>query len=259
MVDKRYFFQCEFIGDGFAGSQYQPNQRTVQGELIKAFMVLWGEGIEVHMSSRVDAGVHARGMIGHVVVSSQMIRASMLDDLELNKKNILINLNGILPKDIVVSDIYLVSGDAHSRYQAISRTYQYRLSTSIIRSPFWGEWIEYYHHVELDLDGLNNLSQVLVGIHDCIGLASPRLSQMTSTCSISEAFWTQVDPEVYIFQITANRFLYKMVRNIVGILIAIQKKKISSTALADALLTKDNQYSKYTAKPKGLCLMKVRY
>lgn len=249
----RYFLQCSFLGDKFHGSQIQnkSNYRTVQGELEHAFKIyLREENIKISLSSRVDAGVHARCMTGHI-------------DLELilqpeNTNSFIRHINGILKDDISLEVFKPVEDEFHARYNAKSRKYIYNLRANTPPSAL-DRHITAYYPYSLDINTLNNITSILTGTHDCTGLSRESTdNNISPICTVTEVYWQDINGLIQ-FTITANHFLYKMVRNIVGTSIDVARGHLEVDNLAKALYTQDRGYLGHTAKPKGLTLHHIQY
>lgn len=250
---KRFAFLVQFNGKNFSGSQRQANAPSVQAELEAAMTIFFRENISVCLSSRIDARVHARGMVGHINIKDE--NNSRINNDEFK---ICAHLNGILPTDISVLGFRPIPTSLNTRRDAISRTYEYKLRASKLRYSLDGDTVAHYK-CKLNLDRLNEISSKLLGKHDCTGLSRPYEYKTSSVCNITESFWREEDEDLYTFRITADHFLYKMVRNIVGTQIDMQNAKLSVYSLENSLKLKDRRYLGHTAKPEGLCLECVNY
>ena len=122
----RYAIEFEYIGDGFKGSQFQPDERTVQGELNKAFSIYFKEPVKVIPSGRTDAGVHARGQVSHFDIKN--------NNFNINKA--LYSLNSLLPDDISIKSIVEVDKNFHSQKSAKYRYYRYKIANRPQKSAF---------------------------------------------------------------------------------------------------------------------------
>jgi tRNA pseudouridine38-40 synthase len=246
----RLAFQTQFVGAKFCGSQKQSNARSVQEELEKAFSIFFKEKIIVTLSSRVDSGVHARGMIGHCDVSE----LPQLSEHELCR-----HLNGILPNDVAVLKLKEVPSSFHSRRDAIERSYVYKLRAYSQKHPLDESQVVHIAS-SLKLESLQKMASSLIGEHDFTGLSKPADYKTRPICKINECFWTQnFEDGLFMFKISADHFLYNMVRIIIGTQIAIENGKLSSDCLEKALRLKDRSYAGFTAPAEGLCLEAVKY
>gem|GEM_PF-794112 len=246
----RFAFLTQFIGTHFRGSQRQRDDRSVQGELERAMSIFFRREMIVSLASRVDAGVHARAMVGHFDLEGDLVDPPA---------KVCYSLNGILNKDISVIELQKVTESFHSRRDALWRTYRYRLRANSSRQPFDGGIVTYSSSDDLDLHLLNEQSKELVGIHNCIGLSRFCDDRVSPFCHIKECYWQLGDDGLYIFQITANHFLYKMVRGIIGTQLDAQSQKIPLSSLSQALKLKDRSYLGATAAACGLSLENISY
>lgn len=246
----RLVFLCEFDGSNFSGSQKQANGRTVQAELEKALSIFFKQNIKIVLASRVDSGVHAKGMIGHF-------------DLKYNLPNLsehafCRHLNGILPLDIAILRLKEINSDFHSRKHAIKRSYVYKIRSFTQRQPLDGSQIA-HTSVKLNCFNLNKLSQILLGKHDFSGLSKVNKSKSWPICEVFEAYWQEQKNNLFIFRISADHFLYNMVRIIIGTQIDIQNAKLEVNSLEKALKLKNKTWAGSTAPSQGLCLENIEY
>jgi tRNA pseudouridine38-40 synthase len=240
----RYFIQFAYNGTHYHGWQIQPNASSVQETLNKAFSVLLNEPISIMGAGRTDTGVHATEMFGHFDTEKN------LDVPVLVHK-----LNSYLPKDIAIFDIILVHDDAHCRFDATKRTYEYHINT--YKNPFL-EKLSWYVSQKLDLDLMNEAAQILLKHTDFQCFSKSNTDVNTYDCTVFEAFWKQENDKL-IFTISANRFLRNMVRAIVGTLINIGLKKITLTDFENIIASKNREKAGFSVPAHGLYLTKVNY
>lgn len=255
----RYVFKTQFLGTSFCGSQKQKNGRTVQEELEKAFSIFFRQDVTVVLGSRVDSGVHSRGMIGHFDLEDGFDA-----DLSIPREEdkVLCNLNGILPLDVSILRISKIHDDFHSVKDAIQRSYLYKLRAHSPRCPLDEKQVTYYYQAQkLNLESLNNVSKLLLGEHDFSGLSNFNGREVYPICKVSQCKWEldSEDKELFLLKVSANRFLYNMIRVIVGTQIAIENGKLSVCSLKNALKNRDRSLAGPTAKPDGLCLEEIKY
>lgn len=278
-MKQRYAFLTQFIGSNYHGSQRQNNAPTIQDELEKAFSLVLRQKVTVVLASRVDAGVHARGMVGHFdleVPPSPLDRGNLIlepsyikdaprmadSKTGLNFHKTLCHLNGVLPKDISVLQITKVDSKFHSLKAATARTYTYRLRVGGQRRPLDESQTTFIYYPEpFDLKRLKHWSNMLVGSHDFSGLAKKSTTKVNPVCKVSECSWRRSDEDtnLFIFKITADHFLYNMIRIIIGTQIGIESGKLSVDSLEKALKLKDRQFAGITAPAHGLCLEAIEY
>lgn len=240
----RYFIQFAYNGTHYHGWQIQPNASSVQETLNKAFSVLLNEEISIMGAGRTDTGVHASEMFGHFDTEKT------LDVPVLVHK-----LNSYLPKDIAIFDLIPVHNDAHCRFDAKKRTYEYHINT--VKNPFLEE-LSWYVNQKLDLDLMNEAAQILLKHTDFQCFSKVHTDVNTFDCTIFEAFWKKENNKL-IFTISANRFLRNMVRAIVGTLINIGLKKISLTDFENIIASKSREKAGFSVPAHGLYLTKIDY
>ena len=240
----RYFICFSYFGKHYHGWQKQPNAISVQEILEDALSKLLGTTITVMGAGRTDSGVHAKQMYAHFDFSK-------IDDLG----NLVFRLNAFLPKDIAVTTIFLVSDEAHARFDAISRTYEYWIVQE--KNPFY---VQHAHYVKypLDLDKMNKAAAVLLEFKDFECFSKSNTDVHTFLCTIKEAKW-EYRNDCLVFKITADRFLRNMVRAIVGTLLEVGLGKMEISTVKAILKSKDRRKAGASAPAKGLYLTKVLY
>jgi tRNA pseudouridine38-40 synthase len=242
---QHYRGTIEYDGADFLGYQIQAVGRTVQGELDKSLAQVTGAAIRVDGAGRTDAGVHA---LGQVIAFNAIWRHTLTD---LHRA-----LNATLPHDIVVRDLKIVEDGFHPRFSALSRSYRY----TIINQP-WPSALQrrYAHHVRepLDVAAMRAASQYLLGSHDFASFGQPPQGEITVR-EVTQAEWL-VEGARLMFDITANAFLYRMVRTIVGTLLQVGLGRLAPTDVEQILAARDLTRSAAPAPAHGLCLMRVVY
>jgi len=239
----RYFIDISYDGSNYHGWQIQPNADTVQHQINLAFSTILNEEINVLGAGRTDTGVHAKKMIAHFDTNQTI-------DFEKFKYRI----NGFLKNDISLNDIYKVKEDAHARFSAISRTYEYRVSRT--KNPFSVN--SYFLLRDLDFQSMKKACKFLHGNHDYTSFAKLHSENYTNNCEVFIANWKE-DENLLIFTIKANRFLRNMVRAIVGTLIEIGEGKISFSDIETILMSKDRAKAGYSVPANGLSLIDIEY
>lgn len=239
----RYFIDISYDGSNYHGWQIQPNADTVQHQINLAFSTILNEEINVLGAGRTDTGVHAKKMIAHFDTNQTI-------DFEKFKYRI----NGFLKNDISLNDIYKVKEDAHARFSAISRTYEYRVSRT--KNPFSVN--SYFLLRDLDFQSMKKACKFLHGSHDYTSFAKLHSENYTNNCEVFIANWKE-DENLLIFTIKANRFLRNMVRAIVGTLIEIGEGKISFSDIETILMSKDRAKAGYSVPANGLSLIDIEY
>jgi tRNA pseudouridine38-40 synthase len=240
----RYFIQLAYNGTPYHGWQYQPNASSVQETLNKAFSVVLNTEINLMGAGRTDTGVHAKEMYAHFDL-----------DMPFDIPNLVHKLNSYLPKDIVIYAVFPVSNEAHSRFDATKRTYEYHINT--FKNPFLQEQ-SWYFHQPLDVELMNEAAQLLLNHTDFQCFSKVNTDVNTFDCTIFEAYWKQ-EKDSLIFTISANRFLRNMVRAIVGTLINIGLHKITLTDFETIIESKNRDKAGFSVPAHGLYLTKIEY
>ena len=240
----RYFFYISYKGTNYHGWQVQPNANTVQAEINNALATILQTSIETVGSGRTDAGVHAKEQVFHADIPDTITATTLIQ-----------KMNGLLPQDIVVNKILPVEKDAHARFDAISRSYEYHLHFK--RSPFKAKE---YHFLpkKPELELMNQACKSLLGEHDFTSLSKVKTEVNNFFCDIIRSEW-QYDNEKAIFYVTANRFLRGMVRTLVGTLLDVGYGKTSLAEFAEIIQAKDRTTAGQSVPSQGLYLCDVRY
>ena len=240
----RYFIKFAYNGTLYHGWQSQPNAVTVQETLEKALSLLFKKHIELVGAGRTDTGVHAKEMYAHFDFNEQLET-----DFWIPK------LNSYLPKDIVIYEIIPVTAEAHARFDATSRTYEYYIHS--FKDAFLTD-LSWYHYYPLDLERMNEAASTLLEYTDFECFSKTNTDVFTYNCKITEAFWQKKGNQL-IFTITADRFLRNMVRAIVGTLINIGQGKIEVAQLQKIIESKNRSEAGFSAPAHGLYLTQIKY
>lgn len=242
----RYFIRLDYNGTPFHGWQIQPNALTVQELLQNAFTHILHEPIHLTGCGRTDTGVHAVNFVAHF--------DSIKADLEKNDK-LLHKLNRYLPQEVLIHSLKLMHNEAHSRFDANSRTYKYYITRE--KSPFLNG-LRHYYYGTLDVDAMNNAALKLFNYIDFTSFSKVDTNVKTNNCVIKEAKWVQENQEL-IFTITADRFLRNMVRAIVGTLLEVGKGKLSIEGFCRVIEARDRSSAGASVPGKALFLVNVDY
>lgn len=237
----------QYDGSGFHGWQYQPDQRTVQGELEAALSRLADQPRSVIGSGRTDTGVHATGQVACVDMSPRW------DPPTLKR-----SLNALLPKDIWIQEVHRARDDFHPRYDALRRSYVYRVGTAPeARSPFHRSWC-WALAEELDREGLDRAAACLVGEHSFLAFAKAGQPERGDRCTVHRASWDdwELGPR---FTITADRYLHHMVRYLVGTMVDVARGRRPLDDIPALLRGTVGLETSPPAPPEGLFLARVEY
>jgi len=240
----RYFIKLAYNGTAYHGWQYQPNAASVQEVLNNGLSVILNSEISIMGAGRTDTGVHASQMYAHFDC-----------ELSIDSKQLVHKLNSYLPKDIVIYDVFLVHDEAHARFDATKRTYEYHINT--FKNPFLQE-LSWYFHQQLDLDLMNEAAKRLFNHTDFQSFSKVNTDVNTFDCTIHEAYWKLEDGKV-VFTISANRFLRNMVRSIVGTLVNVGLGKITVADFNKIIESKNRDKAGFSVPAHGLYLTKIEY
>lgn len=247
-VPHRYFIKLSYAGTAYHGWQVQENTRnTVQQVLNDALSLLLRETIEVTGCGRTDTGVHAREFYAHF--------DSEKNDLHNEEEHWIYKLNSYLPADISLQRIISVNEEAHARFSATSRTYEYIISTK--KDPFTQQWA-WQQWKKMDVEKMNEAAALLFKYEDFSAFSKSNTQVKTNNCTIMHAAW-EVKGEQLIFTIKANRFLRNMVRAVVGTLTEVGIGKMSIEQFKAVIEGKSRSDAGASVPACGLYLTRVEY
>ena len=240
----RYFIELSYNGKAYHGWQNQPNAISVQEVVEKALSTLLKSPMTIVGAGRTDTGVHAKQMFAHFDT-----------DLEFDNKSLTFKLNSFLPKDIAIHSIFEVNGEVHARFDAISRTYIYKLSLSKNAFTFDSA---YYIKMNLVQEQMQRASSLLLNYKNFKCFSRSNSDVKTYNCDIKKAEWKAIGDE-FEFTIKADRFLRNMVRAIVGTLLEIGQGKIKVEELNKIIESQDRSQAGPSVPAHGLYLMEIEY
>jgi tRNA pseudouridine38-40 synthase len=242
---KRYFIYLAYNGKDFCGWQIQPNGTTVQETLEHSLSVLLQQSVAITGAGRTDAGVHARLMIAHADLPIEPEDAPNLTE----------RLNRMLPRTIAIDKIVPVRPDAHARFDALSRTYQYYITGR--KCPFQYELV--YKMKELpDMEIMNQAARILLDYSDFTSFSKLHTDVKNNNCRIMQAEWS-MQGDCMVFTIQADRFLRNMVRSIVGTLLDVGKGKLSLDGFRAVIESKNRSNAGASVAAQALFLTEVAY
>ena len=249
MAARPVLLLLQYDGGAFAGWQLQPDARTVQGEVETALARLVGQRVRVLGAGRTDAGVHALGQAAAALVPERW----HTDDL-------IRALNAVLPDDVWVASARRMTPGFDPRRHAVERTYSYRVGLDGgAHGPFRRRY-EWAPRGPWDVSLLREASAALVGTHSFRALSAVGPTREHWRCRVLEATWEgREDAPGLAFWITADRFLHRMVRFVVGTMADIASGRRPSEDLSRLLAGTDNRLASPPAPPHGLYLVAVRY
>lgn len=243
---KKIAFEISYDGTDYAGFQRQPKGKTIQGELEQALSTLCNESVAIHGSGRTDAGVHALGQVIHFSTRLQ---------IEMEKWPLAIRK--FLPKDIIVKRAFAVDEDFHARYDAIAKTYQYRIDRGTVPNILWQRY-SYHYPYTVDVALIRRAIPYLVGTHDFSTFCASGSDKEDKVRTIYD-ITVEEEGDLLLLQFYGNGFLYKMVRILVATLLQVGAGKLPADSIPDIIESKDRHLARLTAPAHGLILMKVDY
>lgn len=244
----RYFIRFAYDGTNFHGSQSQPNGVTVQETMEQALALIFRESVPLTFAGRTDAGVHAREMYAHfdlpLGVDTSIIH------------NLAFRLNGILPDTIAIYDLLSVTDEAHARFSATRRTYEYHVIDH--KDPFL---LPYATRLRTPLNyaAMNEAALYLIGRQDFASFCRTHTDVKTTICNLTQAQWREVGDGHAIFTIAADRFLRNMVRAVVGTLFLVGQGKMNKEQFAQVVNQHQRSAAGDSAPAQGLYLTRIDY
>lgn len=235
--------ELAYFGKAYHGWQRQPNALSVQEVVEDSLSTLIQETIEIVGAGRTDSGVHAKQLFAHFDTEKEL------------DQQFVFRLNSLLPKDIAAKDIFQVKSDAHARFDACSRSYEYHLVST---KDVFAIDTAYFVQKELDLEKMNEAAQILLEYRNFKCFSRSRTDVRTYNCTIAEAYWEK-EKNILIFHIRADRFLRNMVRAIVGTLLQIGLGKMEVKEIHDIIRSEDRGEAGASVPAHGLFLTRVEY
>lgn len=236
----RYFIELAYRGTRYSGFQVQENADTIQSEVEKAFAVLHRRPVKLTGSSRTDAGVHALQNYFH------------FDDEGVHPA-LVYKMNAILPPDIVIKAVHLVHPEAHSRFDAISREYEYRIVRS--KNPFL-KGLAFHFPYKIDIDRMNEAAELVKGQKNFFAFSKTNTQVKSFECRVEVSRWMLSD-ELMVYNVKGNRFLRGMVRLLTASLLKVGRGTWTVEEFS-GLFSGDKKCG-YSVPADGLFLKAVEY
>lgn len=241
----RYFLKLSYNGTNYHGWQRQDDAVTVQQEIEEKLSTIFQTETSILGCGRTDAGVHAKEFYAHFDIESPIENTNLITH----------KLNTMLSAGIAIQDLFMVDDEAHARFDATKRSYQYRITRT--KNPF-EEHTAYKYNQQLDIDSMNKVCELMLGEHDFGCFCKARADNFTNLCTVYEAKW-KVESDLILFNITANRFLRNMVRAIVGTMLEIGQGRMDTEGFKQVLASKDRSAAGRSVPAHGLYLTRVEY
>jgi len=246
---KRYFIELSYLGTHYHGWQIQPNATSVQQKINEALEILFRTEIMITGCGRTDTGVHAKEFFAHVDLD--------MDSISFPKEQLEYKLNSILPGDISIHCVFEVDKEAHSRFDATARTYEYHLTTK--KDVFRKDLSYFLPFRNVDFKLMNKAAHVIMEYEDFECFSKTGTDVNTFICKIDHAEWKETEDGFWIFTIRADRFLRNMVRAIVGTLLEVGRGQMSVDELRKVIKSKNRSNAGWSVPAQGLFLTKVEY
>lgn len=239
----RYLLTIQYNGEKFAGWQVQPGKTTIQGEIERAIEIATKCKVNLVGSGRTDAGVNALCQVAHFDIDKEI----------KDEEKFVYSLNGILDNDIKILSIKKT--DVHARFSAKKKTYMYKMYKSKVDLPLKFKALRVDNNI--DFEAMKSCAKLLVGTHDFKNFCASNSSVDNTVRQVYSCKFVSKNEDIDFF-VTGNGFLYKMVRNIVGLLLEVGKGKIDKEKFLDYAFSMKNS-KKFTVPAQNLYLYDVKY
>jgi tRNA pseudouridine38-40 synthase len=241
----RFKLTLEYNGARYSGWQIQKNARTIQGEVVRAVREVTGrDKLEVYGSGRTDAGVHALAQVAHLDVATTLPPATLRQ-----------RLNDELPADINILRVETVSHRFHARHDATARSYVYHIArrrTAFAKPFVW--WVR----ERLDLTAMRRCAERFTGFADFVSFTDDDPEDKSTTVQVSSVELVE-DGDLLVVRIVGSHFLWKMVRRMVGVLVAAGRGELSPDEVQRLFTARSDIPARLTAPASGLFLESVAY
>ena len=245
LLKSRYFIKLSYKGTRYHGWQVQPNATTIQQILNEDLSLLLGEKIELTGCGRTDTGVHARVYYAHFDAPPKGVE----------DPDFLFRINHKLPADIAIHEILPVRENAHARFDATSRTYEYHIHR---RKEVFASEYAHYVYGDIDYPSMQTAGEILKDYTDFTSFSKSDTDTKTNICHIHSARWHVTEKEA-VFVIGADRFLRNMVRAIVGTMLDLGFKRIDLDGFRQIIESRNRSGAGTSAPARGLFLTDVQY
>jgi len=229
----------QFDGTDFVGWQMQPGLRSLQGELTKAFKNKTGNDYKIIAAGRTDTGVHGINQIATISI----------DEFKIPEHKIAKAINTVLPNDIQLLDVQIIDEVYNARFDAISREYNYYITKDY--SVFKRRYFAHYKE-QLDICLMNESAMSILGKHDFTTFSKVNNDLNHYLCEVERCKWTRINETDIKLNIKSNRFVYSMVRSLVGTMVSIGSGKLESNYIKISLDKKDRNLCSRIAPANGL-------
>jgi tRNA pseudouridine38-40 synthase len=241
----RFKIYIEYEGTRYSGWQIQKNARTVQGEITAALRnILQSTEFEFYGSGRTDAGVHALMQVAHLEAKTV-----------LGPEILRMKLNDVIPADINILEVEKAGKDFHARHDAEARIYLYQIAR---RRTAFGKRFVWWIKDPLDIERMREAAKVFVGRKDFRSFTADDPDEKSTIVQIDEILIKE-EGELILIRIIGSHFIWKMVRQLVGVIAEVGRGKLNPRDIGNFFVTESDIPSKLTAPPSGLFLERVLY
>lgn len=237
----------EYDGTDYCGMQFQENGVSIQQKIEEVYEKLTGVQRRLICAGRTDAGVHARGQVGHIYYGKEFTIPTDRVHLAFNSK---------LPRDIRINGVINTAQNVHARFDALWRRYSY---TVVQHESVFTRRYAWAVHYPLNEELLHEGAKIFLGEHNFTSFSKLNTSTKSYICNVEECFWKRVNAETLQFHVRANRFVYGMVRSLVGTLIDIGRGRRTIEEVKKSLELCDRSLNSWLAPPEGLIFEEVGY
>ena len=260
---QRYFLEIAYNGTRYHGWQTQPNAIAVQQKLNEALAIILRRPVETTGAGRTDTGVHARQLFVHLDIPAppeieadvDLKQTGSASSFKEHRGPELASLNALLPHDIAVKRIIPVHADAHARFDATMRSYEYHIHFH--KDPFRQNY-SWQIKGELDVGLMNQAAQMMMEYTDFSCFSKSNTQVKTNNCKITRAEWIRKEDGL-VFYISADRFLRNMVRAIVGTCMMVGRKEMEPEGVRQIIESKNRSNAGTSVPACGLYLTEVKY
>ena len=251
----RYFIEVSYKGTRYSGFQVQQNANTIQAEVEKALATCFRKSFILTGASRTDAGVHALQNYFHFDTENDLFYLNYNSVDAKIVQQALYSLNSILPADIVIKRIFKVRDNAHCRFNAINRKYQYYIYRE--KNPFYKD-TAYFYPYTLDFDKLQEASSIILNTENFAAFSKRNTQVNNFVCSIRISKWGKKN-NCIVYEVVANRFLRGMVRGLVGTMLKVGTGKISIDEFNQVIKNSNGAKADFSVPSRGLYLVEINY
>ncbi len=237
----------EYDGTRYSGWQKQPGSLTIQGALESAWKSIGEDEMPVVGAGRTDAGVHASGQVAHIHQDNAP---------RIAHEKIIPAMNANLPRDIRLIDARVIPGRFHARFDALAREYSYSVTSE--PSVFYRHFAAYFK-IPYNKELLFSSASVFIGEHDFTSFSKYNADTENYVCKVEKCEWSELENGILRLRIKADRFVYGMVRCVVGAMMDAARGKRDVKELSKALVSKNRSLSSPLAPANGLVLEKIYY